>query len=80
MSTSDHCPILLEPVIEKTSLSTNHFHFENAWLRDPMCSKIIQEAWESTVLVPFAERLEVCSKSLACWERDIAGSLKKCID
>lgn len=36
VSTSDHCPIFLEPLIEKTIIRPHRFRFENAWLRDPM--------------------------------------------
>lgn len=38
VSTSDHCPILREPKVEKQILRLKRFRFENAWLREPLCN------------------------------------------
>lgn len=37
ITTSDHCPILLEPVSQSRTMYVKRFKFENAWLREPMC-------------------------------------------
>lgn len=42
--TSDHAPILLELSTHSCPVKVSHFRFENAWLRDPMCGKIVEEA------------------------------------
>lgn len=44
-STSDHSPILLEPMTKKMMFSSKPFRFENAWIREPICEKIIEDAW-----------------------------------
>ncbi|KAK1362457.1 hypothetical protein POM88_046931 [Heracleum sosnowskyi] len=46
ISTSDHSPIFLKPVINFRTISNARFKFENAWLRDPMCKKIVEETWQ----------------------------------
>lgn len=42
ISTSDHSPILLEPFKRSRSVKVKRFRFENVWLRDPMCGKIVE--------------------------------------
>lgn len=37
VSTSDHFPILLEPLLCNFVITDKPFRFENAWLREPMC-------------------------------------------
>ncbi|XP_074352960.1 uncharacterized protein LOC141692122 [Apium graveolens] len=77
VSTSDHCPIFLEPMIEKITLSTKRFWFENAWLREPMCKKIVEETWERKQSGLFHDKLKSCSKSLAGWGQEITDNFKR---
>ncbi|KAK1356412.1 hypothetical protein POM88_049668 [Heracleum sosnowskyi] len=44
VSTSDHSLIILVPFTRSYSVKVKRFRFENAWLRDPMCGKIVEEA------------------------------------
>ncbi|KAK1380464.1 Endonuclease/exonuclease/phosphatase family protein [Heracleum sosnowskyi] len=44
VTTSDHCPILLDPGDYVAVHSVRPFRFENAWLREPMCRQIVEEA------------------------------------
>ncbi|XP_074342593.1 uncharacterized protein LOC141680200 [Apium graveolens] len=46
ITTSDHSPILLEPFTRHTEIRVKRLRFENAWLRDPMCGKIVEETWQ----------------------------------
>ncbi|XP_074349508.1 uncharacterized protein LOC141689198 [Apium graveolens] len=80
VSTSDHCPILLEPVVEKINAGLRKFRFENAWLHEPMCGKIVEETWASSSSITLGSKLKECSKSLASWGQEITGSFKKRID
>uniref|UniRef100_A0A803NXE1 Endonuclease/exonuclease/phosphatase family protein n=1 Tax=Cannabis sativa TaxID=3483 RepID=A0A803NXE1_CANSA len=48
-STSDHCPLFLDPSFQFQTASRRVFRFENAWLRDSNCYAIIQEQWEACV-------------------------------
>ncbi|KAK1405484.1 hypothetical protein POM88_005089 [Heracleum sosnowskyi] len=45
ITTSDHSPILLESFTSSNVVRTKQIRFENAWLRDPMCGKIVEETW-----------------------------------
>ncbi|KAL8099626.1 hypothetical protein AgCh_032044 [Apium graveolens] len=45
ISTSDHCPLLFEPKIVSHFVSMKAFRFENAWLHESMCRKIVEEVW-----------------------------------
>lgn len=80
VTTSDHCPIFLEPMTEKIVLRTKRFRFENAWLREPMCKKIVEETWDKTQSGTFQDRINTCSDLLASWGKEITGNFKKRID
>lgn len=41
-STSDHCPILLEPITVTNVPRIRKLKFENAWLREPDCRQIVK--------------------------------------
>ncbi|XP_074359411.1 uncharacterized protein LOC141698585 [Apium graveolens] len=43
VSTSNHSPIWLEPEIRFTVQCKKMFHFENAWLMEPMCYNLVEE-------------------------------------
>ncbi|KAK1382627.1 Endonuclease/exonuclease/phosphatase family protein [Heracleum sosnowskyi] len=45
VTTSDHSPILLEPVIANLAPRTRKLKFENAWLREPVCKLIVEDSW-----------------------------------
>ncbi|XP_074346132.1 uncharacterized protein LOC141684893 [Apium graveolens] len=47
VSTSDHCPILLDLHSTIVGFQTKSFRFENAWLREPMCQRIVEDVWSS---------------------------------
>ncbi|XP_074342861.1 uncharacterized protein LOC141680570 [Apium graveolens] len=68
--TADHVEVRLDRALVK------RFRFENAWLREPMCQKIVEEVWSSGMSRSFYEKLEECSKILSSWGKDITGSFK----
>ncbi|KAL8126087.1 hypothetical protein AgCh_013389 [Apium graveolens] len=80
VSTSDHCPILLE--IHKASIVIQKrvFRFENAWLREPMCQKIVEDVWSSGASVSFYAKIKECSEILSSRGREITGSFKNRIN
>lgn len=45
ISTSDHSPILLMTRTISHTYGAKDFRFENAWLKDPMCRKIVEDIW-----------------------------------
>lgn len=76
ISISDHSPILLEPFLRTPIIKTNKFCFENAWLRDPICGKIVEEAWKLNQGKTLTEKLSFTSELLARWGKEITGSFK----
>lgn len=77
VSTSDHCPILLEPKVASAFMRPKKFRFENAWLREPMCKKIVEDVWEQTRLESFRNKIASCSESLMNWGHEITGDFRK---
>lgn len=45
VSTSDHCPLLLEFYKSQQTIQPKRFRFENAWLREPMCKLLVEDVW-----------------------------------
>ncbi|XP_060962315.1 uncharacterized protein LOC133032402 [Cannabis sativa] len=75
-SPSDHSPILLEPVLETLHIFFRKFHFENAWLKEPLCYKLIKDSWESMPNASIDKKIQMCTERLAEWGKDITGSFK----
>ncbi|XP_062088870.1 uncharacterized protein LOC133795435 [Humulus lupulus] len=80
VTTSDHCPILLSPTAVRRMPTIRHFRFENAWLREPMCRKMVEDVWHSHSAVPLLSKLDICARELAVWGKDITGSFQKRIN
>lgn len=74
---SDHSPILLEPVTEKTVPSSKPFRFENAWLREPMCAKIVEDVWADHRDDKLQDKLSSCAKVLTNWGQDITDNFRE---
>ncbi|XP_074373938.1 uncharacterized protein LOC141714312 [Apium graveolens] len=77
ISTSDHCPLWLDPVLQEFQKSVKHFRFENAWLREPMCHQIVQSSWELFSEDSFQKKIKCCSTSLAKWGKEITENFKE---
>lgn len=75
VSTSDHCPILMEPVTSTTVIRSKVFRFENAWLREPMCYQIVEDVWSSNNGTMY-EKLSMCAEMLSAWGKEITGNFK----
>lgn len=77
VSTSDHCPLFLEPVVTPVKAHYNwQFRFENAWLREPMCRQIVEDTWRNTRDKTWQEKLKMCSDLLWSWGREITGCFR----
>ncbi|XP_062099802.1 uncharacterized protein LOC133805647 [Humulus lupulus] len=74
VSTSDHCPLLLDPSPIQHFQRIKSFRFENAWLREPMCKLIVEDTWAMNVGGSIFEKLDACSKTLEVWGNDITGN------
>uniref|UniRef100_A0A803PMN5 RNase H type-1 domain-containing protein n=1 Tax=Cannabis sativa TaxID=3483 RepID=A0A803PMN5_CANSA len=75
-SSSDHCPIFLEPVAQPRFSTFHRFRFENAWLREPMCYQIVQSCWEEITSGGIMNKLELCASTLDQWGKEITGNFK----
>lgn len=56
------------------------FHFENSWIREAMCSQIMDEVWSNNQEHSLYEKLYQYAEVLEAWSQDIAGSFKKRIN
>ncbi|XP_074374624.1 uncharacterized protein LOC141715036 [Apium graveolens] len=75
VSTFDHCPILLEPQVCNIFFRDRPFRFENAWLREPMCYQLVEDAWSNNV-GSFYNKLSFVSEILSAWGKEITGNFK----
>lgn len=81
VTTSDHCLILLEPVIETAVVQKRRFRFENAWLREPMCKKIVEETWEKVQNgATFHDKISSCTEVLSSWGQEVTGNFRRKIN
>ncbi|XP_074342398.1 uncharacterized protein LOC141679917 [Apium graveolens] len=80
ISTSDHNPILMEPFAVSHTVVVKGLRFENAWLRDPMCRKIVEDSWQLAEGKPFKEKIDCCLAVLVKWGKEITGSFKSRIN
>uniref|UniRef100_A0A803QEL1 Reverse transcriptase domain-containing protein n=1 Tax=Cannabis sativa TaxID=3483 RepID=A0A803QEL1_CANSA len=76
-SSSDHCPILLVPFTEDYTAAKKSFRFENAWLREPICTQIVRDAWEFCLSGSIIDKIKQCSLVLAEWGKDYTGNFKE---
>jgi hypothetical protein len=65
-SASDHCPILLCPILPPRV--TPKFRFESYWISRPKFSKCVSEAWNREVPVRH-DLIWCCISSLAGWPK-----------
>lgn len=77
VSTSDHCPLWLEPQVASTVVRTKAFRFINAWLREPMCYQLAEDVWNSNLGNSFYDKLSQCSQILSAWVKDITCNFKR---
>ncbi|XP_074352023.1 uncharacterized protein LOC141691183 [Apium graveolens] len=76
ISTSDHCPIFLDPFNMVYSAGNKAFRFENGWLREPMCRHIVEEVWFRFQDRSLQDKTSECAKVLKVRGNEITGSFK----
>lgn len=73
----DHTPILLSaepaPLRHHPSCRPRRFHFENWWLKEPLCSDLIAEAFAPNDNFGLVPALDKCRQLLLHWKQ---GSLR----
>lgn len=76
ISTSDHSPILLQPYTRSYTVQSSSFRFENSWLRDPMCGKIVEKAWELSRDKSLAGKINFTAAMLGKWGKEVSGCFR----
>uniref|UniRef100_A0A803QNA4 Uncharacterized protein n=1 Tax=Cannabis sativa TaxID=3483 RepID=A0A803QNA4_CANSA len=77
VSSSDHCPILLEPTVRNYNTEVKHFRFENSWLREPMCIQTVKDSWEVGNSLEIMDKIALCSRHLTEWGKNYTGNFKQ---
>ena len=81
-SCSDHLPIFLDPSPVMNPSRYKKFQFENSWLRELDCLKIVKESWASSAGVPIQSKIAHCGSALVRWgghlTRDYRARIAAC--
>ncbi|XP_060959373.1 uncharacterized protein LOC133030597 [Cannabis sativa] len=77
VSTSDHCPLLLNTVMAVAPVRNKTFRFENCWLKEPICLRMVEEKWLQTAGLPLMDKVQQCGEMLLAWGSDYTGNFKK---
>ncbi|XP_062099843.1 uncharacterized protein LOC133805695 [Humulus lupulus] len=80
LSTSDHSPLLLEPRFTQSSPLEKKFHFENAWLREPVFQQIVSDVWDSCTNRDIQGKLAYCGQVLGNWGKEVTGNFNQRIN
>lgn len=67
VSTSDHLPLFLELKRRVYIPKVRRFKFENVWIREDECAKVIQESWEQVEGRSIIDKMEYCCLKLEEW-------------
>lgn len=67
VSTSDHLPLLLELNRLMYVPKSKKFRFENGWIREEQCLKLVQESWNQTEGMSITEKVEYYCLKLEEW-------------
>lgn len=70
---SDHCPLLVQS--KTKNWGPKPFRFQNFWLTDPKCLKIVKESWSKSSSRPMVEKLRADKTSLKQWNQKEFGNL-----
>ena len=73
---SDHTPLILDTCLKET-FAHRPFRFEAAWIRDPRCYSIIDNAWNEDVrgshFTKLCKKQETTCKALRKWNKEVFG-------
>ncbi|XP_074351785.1 uncharacterized protein LOC141690929 [Apium graveolens] len=73
---SDHSPIFLVPKINIQAPYKPRFRFENAWLMEPICQRLVRDVWQSYIGLNVQEKVKACSHRLEVWGLNIVDMVK----
>ncbi|KAL8108439.1 hypothetical protein AgCh_024775 [Apium graveolens] len=67
VSTSDHLPLFLELNRQVYVPKTRRFRFENMWIKEDQCQKLVKDSWEEVMGRSIMEKVEYVCWKLAEW-------------
>ena len=70
---SDHCPLLMHTRDQKCG--PKPFRFQNCWLTDPECMKIVKKVWLESTPMNTREKLKEVKKRLKDWNQNEFGNI-----
>lgn len=70
ISTRDHSPILFMTRTISHTYNIKDFLFENAWLREPTCRRIVEDIWHVNTGSTFKEKLNMLRSFIQMGEGD----------
>ncbi|XP_057249914.1 uncharacterized protein LOC130591042 [Beta vulgaris subsp. vulgaris] len=70
---SDHCPLLMTSM--DRDWGPKPFRFQNCWLSDPNCIKIIQQAWLDSSSPSLLGKLKGVKARLKSWNSTVFGKI-----
>ena len=78
---SDHMPLLFNISDQKQSVAhkTRKFKFENMWLEDEECYRVVKQSWSSSYIhnmLDFTYVVEKCGRTLMQWNMEVYGNLQ----
>ena len=80
-STSDHCPLFIEPEVVVPTNLEKPFRFEKMWLADKGCSDTVRQVWSKQsnrdIASGIVPKIENCGKALKKWSSTNFGSVRK---
>uniref|UniRef100_A0A803PUD0 Reverse transcriptase domain-containing protein n=1 Tax=Cannabis sativa TaxID=3483 RepID=A0A803PUD0_CANSA len=77
VTTSDHCPLNLVLSHSAGAVKVRVFRFENSWLKEPLCFKIVEDVWSSNLDSHVLEKIKFCSEALLIWGKDYSGNFQE---
>lgn len=76
VATSDHLPLYLQLNRQVYVQKEKRFRFENQWLREKDCLRIVQNSWEEAVGFGIVEKIKICGVKLQEWAGGLYNEYK----
>lgn len=67
VSTSDHLPLFLELNRRDYAPRVKRFKFENVWIREDECGRVVRDSWSQVEDRNIIEKVEYCCLKLEEW-------------
>lgn len=75
--TSDHSAIYLQVHVWRPVQRGCRFRFENAWLREEGCGKVVEDCWKNNGHLDIFQKIEVCANELTSWGKKMVSQFEE---